>query len=191
MLARSDRAIVLQKGRAVLAGVETIEHGLAGTRLLDAQRLEDEILRLFSGALSIRHVDAGSCNGCDIELLAALTPKFDVERFGPPDPSSVVTCIYPGGLRYRCDAAVGEPGEAAALGDGRVEHALLAEELVLVVLARGHRQRHRGAVVERRTAAPGGEQRQEGGLAGAVAAVVPPDFSFRVDTHGNILVTRR
>ncbi len=34
---------------------------------------------------------------------------FDVERFGPPDPSSMVTCIYPGGLRYRCDAAVGEP----------------------------------------------------------------------------------
>jgi hypothetical protein len=34
---------------------------------------------------------------------------FDVERFGPPDSSSTVTCIYPGELRYRCDAAVGEP----------------------------------------------------------------------------------
>lgn len=39
---------------------------------------------------------------------------FDVERFGPPDPSSVVTCIYPGGLRYRCDAAVGEPVAGSA-----------------------------------------------------------------------------
>ena len=28
------------------------------------------------------HYDCGSCNGCDIEILAALTPKFDVERFG-------------------------------------------------------------------------------------------------------------
>ena len=28
------------------------------------------------------HYDASSCNGCDIEVLAALTPKFDVERFG-------------------------------------------------------------------------------------------------------------
>ena len=28
------------------------------------------------------HFDCGSCNGCDIEILAALTPKFDVERFG-------------------------------------------------------------------------------------------------------------
>ena len=28
------------------------------------------------------HYDCSSCNGCDIEILAALTPKFDVERFG-------------------------------------------------------------------------------------------------------------
>ena len=28
------------------------------------------------------HFDAGSCNGCDIEVLACLTPVFDVERFG-------------------------------------------------------------------------------------------------------------
>jgi ech hydrogenase subunit C len=28
------------------------------------------------------HYDASSCNGCDIEVLASLTPGFDVERFG-------------------------------------------------------------------------------------------------------------
>lgn len=28
------------------------------------------------------HVDTGGCNGCSIEVLAALTPLFDVERFG-------------------------------------------------------------------------------------------------------------
>ena len=28
------------------------------------------------------HYDASSCNGCDIEVLACLTPVFDVERFG-------------------------------------------------------------------------------------------------------------
>jgi ech hydrogenase subunit C len=28
------------------------------------------------------HFDCGSCNGCDIELLACLTPVYDVERFG-------------------------------------------------------------------------------------------------------------
>jgi len=28
------------------------------------------------------HFDCGSCNGCDIEILAALTPLYDIERFG-------------------------------------------------------------------------------------------------------------
>ncbi len=28
------------------------------------------------------HFNAGSCNGCDIEILSVLTPKYDVERFG-------------------------------------------------------------------------------------------------------------
>lgn len=30
----------------------------------------------------IMHFDCGSCNGCDIEVLACLTPLYDVERFG-------------------------------------------------------------------------------------------------------------
>jgi ech hydrogenase subunit C len=30
----------------------------------------------------ILHFDCGSCNGCDIEVLACLTPMYDVERFG-------------------------------------------------------------------------------------------------------------
>jgi len=30
----------------------------------------------------IIHFNTGSCNGCDIEVVAALTPKFDLERFG-------------------------------------------------------------------------------------------------------------
>ncbi len=28
------------------------------------------------------HFNSGSCNGCDIEIVSALTPRFDVERFG-------------------------------------------------------------------------------------------------------------
>ena len=30
----------------------------------------------------IIHYDGSSCNGCDIEVLAALAPLYDVERFG-------------------------------------------------------------------------------------------------------------
>ena len=28
------------------------------------------------------HINSGSCNGCDIELVAVLTPRYDAERFG-------------------------------------------------------------------------------------------------------------
>lgn len=28
------------------------------------------------------HINAGSCNGCDIELVSVITPRFDAERFG-------------------------------------------------------------------------------------------------------------
>ncbi len=33
-------------------------------------------------SLWVFHVNTGSCNGCDIEIVAALTPRYDVERFG-------------------------------------------------------------------------------------------------------------
>ena len=30
----------------------------------------------------VMHYNTGSCNGCDIEIVDALTPRFDIERFG-------------------------------------------------------------------------------------------------------------
>ena len=39
-------------------------------------------LNSFKRALWVYHLNTGSCNGCDIEILAALTPRYDVERFG-------------------------------------------------------------------------------------------------------------
>ncbi len=38
--------------------------------------------RSFDKSLWVFHVNTGSCNGCDIEILAALTPRYDAERFG-------------------------------------------------------------------------------------------------------------
>lgn len=35
-----------------------------------------------TGSVQIRHVDAGSCNGCEIELGAAFGPVYDAERYG-------------------------------------------------------------------------------------------------------------
>lgn len=34
------------------------------------------------GSLQVRHVDAGSCNGCELEVNAAFGPVYDAERFG-------------------------------------------------------------------------------------------------------------
>lgn len=35
-----------------------------------------------AGSLQIRHVDAGSCNGCEVEISGAFGPVYDAERFG-------------------------------------------------------------------------------------------------------------
>jgi Ni,Fe-hydrogenase III small subunit len=34
------------------------------------------------GSLQLRHVDAGSCNGCELEITGAFSPVYDAERFG-------------------------------------------------------------------------------------------------------------
>ena len=34
------------------------------------------------GSLQLRHVDAGSCNGCELEISGAFSPTYDAERFG-------------------------------------------------------------------------------------------------------------
>ena len=36
----------------------------------------------FDRSLWVFHLNTGSCNGCDIEIVALLTPRYDVERFG-------------------------------------------------------------------------------------------------------------
>ncbi len=39
-------------------------------------------MSFFKKSPWVLHYDASSCNGCDIEVLACLTPVYDVERFG-------------------------------------------------------------------------------------------------------------
>ena len=34
------------------------------------------------GSLQVRHVDAGSCNGCEVELTSAFSSVYDAEQFG-------------------------------------------------------------------------------------------------------------
>lgn len=46
------------------------------------------------------HYNSGSCNGCDIEILATLTPRYDIERFGvklqgSPRHADILICTGP------------------------------------------------------------------------------------------------
>jgi NADH-quinone oxidoreductase B subunit len=46
------------------------------------------------------HFNSGSCNGCDIEIVACLTPRYDIERFGvklqgSPRHADVLLCTGP------------------------------------------------------------------------------------------------
>lgn len=45
-------------------------------------KLERTIRKVFGRSLAIREVDAGSCNGCELEIIALNNPVYDIERFG-------------------------------------------------------------------------------------------------------------
>lgn len=52
------------------------------------------------------HFNSGSCNGCDIQILATLTPRYDVERFGiklqgSPRHADVLFCTGPVTMQAR------------------------------------------------------------------------------------------
>jgi Ni,Fe-hydrogenase III small subunit len=46
------------------------------------RQLDERIKALFGRALAIREVDAGSCNGCEVEIAGLSSPVYDMERFG-------------------------------------------------------------------------------------------------------------
>ncbi len=47
-----------------------------------AERLREDVLRRFDGTLTIRHVDAGSCNGCELEINSLSNPYYNLEGLG-------------------------------------------------------------------------------------------------------------
>jgi Ni,Fe-hydrogenase III small subunit len=56
-------------------GGEAVEAGEAG-------RLRGAIRKVLGRSLHVRHLDAGSCNGCEWEIAALLNPYHDVQRLG-------------------------------------------------------------------------------------------------------------
>lgn len=54
----------------------------------------------------IMHFDTGSCNGCDLEVWALLTPRYDVERFGAinrANPKQADILLITGPVTKRCE----------------------------------------------------------------------------------------
>jgi Ni,Fe-hydrogenase III small subunit len=49
---------------------------------VEAGRIHDEILATLGQALTIREVDAGSCNGCELEIHALNNPYYNLEGLG-------------------------------------------------------------------------------------------------------------
>lgn len=90
----------------------------------------------FSGSLQLRHVDAGSCNGCEIEIGMAFGPVHDAARFGARLVASprhadgllvtgVVTRNMAGPLRTTLEA-VPRPRLVVACGDCAVDGGIFA-----------------------------------------------------------------
>src|SRR5260370_14480662 len=46
------------------------------------QKAREKIYKILGRSLAIRQVDAGSCNGCEVEIVALNNPIHDIERFG-------------------------------------------------------------------------------------------------------------
>jgi NADH-quinone oxidoreductase B subunit len=46
------------------------------------EEMSEMIRRAFGRSLAIREVDAGSCNGCEVEVNALTNAIYDIERFG-------------------------------------------------------------------------------------------------------------
>lgn len=64
------------------AGITPAPREVAGEIEVMGEALRVEVQRLFRGSFKLRHLDAGSCNGCESELQALLNPFYDLQRFG-------------------------------------------------------------------------------------------------------------
>lgn len=108
--------------------------------LRDLQRLRRKVALSapeVRGSLAARHVDAGSCNGCEHELGAASGPHYDLARFGltiTASPRHADILLITGPVTTRmleplrtAYAAMPEPRMVAALGDCALGVGLLGD----------------------------------------------------------------
>ena len=63
-------------------GIKTEPSPAPAEEMVLVARLQKKILRVLGRSLTIRQVDAGSCNGCELEIHALNNAFYDLERFG-------------------------------------------------------------------------------------------------------------
>src|SRR6202166_3560649 len=70
--------------RSLLAPLATTAAPAPGDAALEelGRSLAQRARRVYGRSLAIREVDAGSCNGCELEIHALNNPIYDIERFG-------------------------------------------------------------------------------------------------------------
>jgi len=117
---------------------------------------QHEIARIFGKSLAIRMVDAGSCNGCELEMHAVNNSFYDIERFGihfVASPRHADLLLVTGPVSRHMQAAL-----------KRTYDAMPAPK---IVIAMGN------------CAADGGEFGVSYASCGAVANVIPVDATIR------------
>jgi Ni,Fe-hydrogenase III small subunit len=63
-------------------GIKTEPSPAPAEEMVLVARLQKKILRVLGRALTIRHIDAGSCNGCELEIHALANPYYNIEGLG-------------------------------------------------------------------------------------------------------------
>ena len=85
---RKFEAAAAARGDLVISAEYALDAEGRHERLIGAsvpevgRKLEGEIRRILGRSLAIREVDAGSCNACELEIIALNNPVHDIERFG-------------------------------------------------------------------------------------------------------------
>jgi Ni,Fe-hydrogenase III small subunit len=133
----------------------TIFEGLVRRPLTEAPPLPDDVMlaelaatvdrsarRLLGRSLSIREVDAGSCNGCELEIHALNNAFYDLERFGlrfvaSPRHADVLLVTGPVTKNMRealerTYRATPDPKWVVAVGDCAVDGGIFAESYAVI-----------------------------------------------------------
>ncbi|MGA2366690.1 MAG: NADH-quinone oxidoreductase subunit NuoB [Steroidobacteraceae bacterium] len=85
------------------------------TENAETEELKTTIRRVFGRSLHIRHVDAGSCNGCESELQALNNPFYNLHRLGiffTPSPRFADVLLVTGPVTYAMRGPLQETYEA-------------------------------------------------------------------------------